>query len=302
MGPVRGDRGRAAQFSGLNVSLTPVASTRCPIGIRRVHIVVVDGMTILDFDAEQAGLIDTMYATPDVVAQRQFVLGLLDLQAGERVLDIGSGPGYLISEMGAAVGPDGAVHGLDASVAMNAIAAGRCADKPWVQIDQGDVLELPYADGTFDAAVSTQVYEYVADLPRALEELHRVLRPGGRALILDTDWDSLVWHTNDRELHRRITAAWEDHLVHPHLPKVLARLMRAAGFTVTAQRVHVLFNTELTENSFSAFDMRAVAKYVPGHHGLTEADAADWMADLQARGDADEFFYSLNRYIAIATT
>jgi len=89
--------------------------------------------------------------------------------------------------------------------------------------------------------------------------------------------------------------------LHPHLPKVLARLMRAAGFTVTAQRVHVLFNTELTENSFSAFDMRAVAKYVPGHHGLTEADAAAWLADLQARSDAGEFFYSLNRYVVMAT-
>jgi arsenite methyltransferase len=258
-------------------------------------------MTPLDFDEEQAGLIDTMYATPDVVAQRQFVLGLLDLKPGERVLDIGSGPGYLVSEMGAAVGRDGAVHGLDASGAMNAIAARRCTDKPWVQIDEGDALELPYADGTFDAAVSTQVYEYVADLPRALNELHRVLRPGGRALILDTDWDSLVWHTSDRELNRRITAAWDDHLVHPHLPKVLARLMRAAGFTVTAQQVHVLFNTELTENSFSAFDMRAVVKYVPGHHGLTEADAAAWAADLQARSDAGEFFYSLNRYAVVAT-
>src|SRR5262245_39724443 len=158
-------------------------------------------MTILDFDAEQAGLIDTMYGTPDVVAQRQFALGLLGLKSGERVLGIGSGPGYRSSGMGAAVGRDGAVHGVDASVAMNAIAAHRCADKPWVQIDEGDVLELPYADGTFDAAVSTQVYEYVADLPRALHELHRVLRPGGRALILDTDWDSLVWHTSDRELH-----------------------------------------------------------------------------------------------------
>jgi arsenite methyltransferase len=54
-------------------------------------------MTILDFDEDQAALIDTMYATPDVVAQRQFVLGLLDLKPTERVLDIGSGPGYLIS-------------------------------------------------------------------------------------------------------------------------------------------------------------------------------------------------------------
>jgi arsenite methyltransferase len=49
-------------------------------------------MTILDFDEEQAGLIDAMYATPDVVAQRQFVLGLLDLEPGECVLDIGPGP------------------------------------------------------------------------------------------------------------------------------------------------------------------------------------------------------------------
>lgn len=258
-------------------------------------------MTILDFGEERAASINTTYATPDVVAQRQFVLGLLDLKPGERVLDIGSGPGYLISEMGAAVGRDGAVQGLDGSVAMNAIAARRCADKPWVQIDEGDVLELPYADGSFDAAVSTQVYEYVADLPRALDEMHRVLRPGGRALILDTDWDSLVWHTSDRELHRRMAAAWDDHLVHPHLPKVLARLMRAAGFTVTGQRVHVLFNTELTDNSFSASSIRSIAEYVPGRHGLTEADAAAWVADLQARSDAGEYFFSLNRYVVMAT-
>src|SRR5262245_43295210 len=204
-------------------------------------------MTILEFDEERARRIERTYATPDIAAQRKFVLELLELQPGERVLDIGSGPGYLASEMGVAVGQSGEVHGLDASAAMNAIAARRSADKPWVQIDDGDALELPYADNTFDVAVSTQVYEYVADLPRALGELRRVLRPGGRALILDTDWDSLVWHTSDRELHRRIAAAWDEHLVHAHLPTVLARLLRSAGFTVTAQRVHVLFNTELND-------------------------------------------------------
>ena len=258
-------------------------------------------MAILEFDEAGAARIDKSYAKRDVAAQRAFVMELLALQPGERVLDIGSGPGYLISEMGAAVGPGGAVHGLDASAAMNSIAGRRCADKPWVQIDEGDALELPYADGTFDVAVSTQVYEYVADMPRALGEVHRVLRPGGRILILDTDWDSLVWHTADRDLHRRVAAAWDEHLVHPHLPKVLAGLMRSAGFTVTAQRVHVLFNTELDDDAFSANTMHGIAEYVQGRHGLTEADAAAWLADLKARSDAGEDFFSLNRYVVIAS-
>jgi ubiquinone/menaquinone biosynthesis C-methylase UbiE len=258
-------------------------------------------MTILEFDEDRARAIEATYATPDVVAQRKFTLDLLGLQPGDRVLDVGSGPGYLVSEMAAAVGQNGAVHGVDASSAMNAIASRRTADQPWVRIDEGDALQLPYADGTFDAAVSVQVYEYVADMPRALTELRRVLRPGGRALIVDTDWDSLVWHTHDRELHRRVTAAWDQHLVHPHLPTVLARLLRDAGFTVTAQHVHVLFNSELNDDAFSARSMRSIAEYVAGLEGVTESDVADWLADLQARNDAGEYFFSLNRYAVMAT-
>jgi arsenite methyltransferase len=258
-------------------------------------------MAILEFDEERARGIERSYATPDVVAQRRFVLDLLNLQRGERVLDIGSGPGYLVEEMAAVVGETGAVHGVDASAAMNAIAAGRTAGQPWVRIDEGDVLELPYDDDAFDVAVSAQVYEYVADMPSALAELRRVLRPGGRALILDTDWDSLVWHIKDRELHRRVAAAWDEHLVHPHLPSVLSGLLRAAGFTVTGHHVHVLFNAELTDDAFSASFMRAIAGYVPGRQGVTETDAIAWLADLQARSDAGEYFFSVNRYVVMAT-
>jgi SAM-dependent methyltransferase len=66
---------------------------------------------------------------------------------------------------------------------MNSIAAARVADHAWARIDTGDALALPYPDGTFDAAVSTQVYEYVPDVPAALAELRRVLRPGGVLLV-----------------------------------------------------------------------------------------------------------------------
>jgi arsenite methyltransferase len=245
--------------------------------------------------------IERTYASPDVAAQRGQVLSLLALQPGERVLDIGSGPGYLAVSMGEAVGPTGAVHGLDPSSAMNALAGARSAGMPWIRIDEGDALALPYPDDAFDAAVSTQVYEYVAEMPQALGELRRVLRPGGRALILDTDWDSLVWHTADRALHQRVIAVWEEHLVHPRLPRTLAGLLRRAGFTVIGQRVLVLFNSQLKENSFSASLMKTIAGFVPGRQGLTEADAAAWLADLHARSGEGDYLYSVNRYVFTAT-
>ncbi|MBO0876880.1 MAG: methyltransferase domain-containing protein [Pseudonocardia sp.] len=258
-------------------------------------------MTMLRFDEKGARRTEQTYASPDVVAQREQVLSLLASRPGERVLDVGSGPGYLLASIAEAVGPTGAVHGLDPSTAMNGLAAARNRERPWVHIDEGDAIALPYAEGTFDAAVSTQVYEYVADIAGALGELRRVVRPGGRALVLDTDWDSLVWHTADRELHRRVVAAWEEHLVHPRLPRTLGGLLRRAGFRVTEQRAHVIFNPRLTEDSFSASTMTTVARFVVGRQDLTEADAEAWLADLRARADEGDYLFSVNRYLFLAT-
>jgi arsenite methyltransferase len=258
-------------------------------------------MATLEFGEEGARQVERTYATPDVVAQRAQVLALLAPQAGERVLDIGSGPGYLAESIADAVGPTGAVHGLDPSEAMNALAKARCTSRPWVHIQDGDAVALPFPDDSFDAAVSTQVYEYVADMPRALAELRRVLRPGGRAVVLDTDWDSLVWHTEDRALHQRVVAAWEEHLVHPRLPRRLAGLLRRAGFTVPEQRVVVLFNPQLHAETYSANTMELIAEFVTGRQGLTAEDAAAWLADLRARADEGDYLFSLNRYVFLAT-
>src|SRR3990167_8372110 len=100
------------------------------------------------------------------------------------------------------------------SDAMLAMARSRCAGQPWVGFEPADATKLPFPNGAFDVAVSTQVYEYVSDTATALAELNRVLRPGGRALILDTDWDSIVWNTTDRDRMERVLAAWDEHLAH----------------------------------------------------------------------------------------
>src|SRR3954466_3710861 len=255
---------------------------------------------MLQFDENGVRHIQRLYSTPDVVQQRAEVLALLAAQPGERVLDVGSGPGYLVASLADAVGSGGAVHGLDRSEPMNALARHLLEGRPWVTIDDGDVLELPYPDGAFDAAVSTQVYEYVADVARALSQLRRVLRPGGRALVLDTDWDSVVWHAADRERHRRIMAAWDEHLVDPHLPGALPGHLRRAGFRVTERHLIPLFNPRLEQNTFSALNMEMIARFVTGRQGLTEEDVDAWTADLRERGAEDDYLFSVNRYCFLA--
>jgi arsenite methyltransferase len=256
-------------------------------------------MAELLFDEAGARLIDRTYATPDVVAQRAAVLELLAATPGERIVDVGSGTGYLLASIAEAVGPSGAAYGVDPSSAMNALAVARTAGLPWVQVHESHALALPVDDDSLDAAVSTQVYEYVPDVPAALAELRRVLRPGGRVLVLDTDWDSVVWHTADRD-HTRIMAAWEEHLVHARLPRTLAGTMRRAGFTVSGQHVIPLFNTELSADTYSANTMDYIARFVVGRHGLTAADADAWLADFRARAAEGEYFFCMNRYCVLA--
>jgi arsenite methyltransferase len=255
---------------------------------------------VLEFDDEGARKIEHTYATADMVGQRARTLELLEPRPGERVLDIGSGPGYLAAALAERVGRSGTVCAIDPSPSMNALAERRTTGLPQVTVDVGDALALPFAEGDFDAAVATQVYEYVADMPAALAELRRVLRPGGRALILDTDWDSLVWHVADRALQARVIAAWEEHLAHPRLPRVLGGLLRQAGFAVTGVHVVPLLAVGYAPDTFAAHSEGMIAAFVAGRRGLTPAEVAVWRADLAARTAAGEGFFSLNRYVFLA--
>ncbi len=228
------------------------------------------------------------------------VRAVLALKPGERVLDIGSGPGLLVSEMAAEVGTGGAVHGIDPSESMLAIARRqeRAEGSASVAFSVGDACTLPFEDEGFDAAVCTQVYEYVPEIGAALAEAHRALRKGGRLLVLDTDWDSIVWHSRDPERMRHILAAWDEHLADPYLPRRLPRLLTDAGFTVAQPAAIPVLNVGYDPNTYSAGLTGFITAFVPGRQGVTEAEAAAWKEDLVGLGE--DYFFSLNRYLFVA--
>ena len=252
------------------------------------------------FNDAMSRKVEALYRTPDVVEQRARVMQALGLAAGERVLDIGAGPGLLAWEMAEAVGPEGRVCGIDLSEPMAAMAHKRCWTQPWVEFQVADATRLPYPDRSFDAAVSTQVYEYVRDIPAALGELHRVLRPGGRGVILDTDYGSLALHTTDAARMARVLRAWDEHFVDAHLPRTLSRSLRDAGFRLRQRAAIPMFNPEFQDNTFAKGLLAMMAAFAPGRSGVSKEEAEEWLAEFQTLGAEGRFFFSLNRYLFVA--
>lgn len=253
------------------------------------------------FDEQASNILTAVYLTPDVVAQREKVLALLEPKHGERALDIGCGPGLTTEALALAVGASTEVIGIDIATPMLAIAKQRCDQYAAVKFEQADVMQLPFQGAQFDIALASQVYEYVEHVDHALRELARVVRPGGRVALVDTDWESAVWASHDDARMRRVLETWDQHIPHPRLPRSLKRRLQQAGFEQISVEIVPLLNLTYDPQTYSVGMMTLLGNFAAGRNGLTAEDIAAWQEDARAIGAEDDYFFSLNRYVFLAT-
>jgi SAM-dependent methyltransferase len=118
---------------------------------------------------------------PNAAEEKQLIFGMLAVSTEDRILDVGCGPGNYTRDL-ADVAGNGLVVGVDASEAMVAAAAQR-GGSPNIAYLRGDACALPFEDGSFDAACSVGVIHMLERPMVALEEMVRVLAPGGRLVV-----------------------------------------------------------------------------------------------------------------------
>ncbi len=245
----------------------------------------------MTFDKAAALRVEALYATPDVAATRVAAFHALDPRPGEQVADLGCGPGFMTRELALAVGPSGRVHGLDLSAPMLALARARCAGLPAVELAEADMAAMGLPNGSLDAAVALQSLEYVPGVACAVAEVARLLRPGGRAVVLDTDFGSVVWHGRDQARVDRILVAYDAHIAHQSLPRVLGRLATEVGLAVVRREVVPILNASLHPNTYAHGLALFIRDFVVGSGRVLAEEADGWLAECAALDAAGEFFH-----------
>ena len=249
------------------------------------------------FAGDRNAIVERAYGTPDVARSRQAMVAALAIRPGEAIIEIGSGPGYMTVDMAAATGPAGRLHALDISADMVARTRARCggAGLANVTFGVGDMAALPTESDAYDVAAVGQVLEYMIEPAAGMAEIFRVLKPGGRAAILDIDWGTLIWHAEDAGRLARVVEAAQGFRPDPYVARRIPALAAAVGLRLLAADALVTVNTTFGEDTLSRWMFELMRLSGPETGAISDADADAAYLEFQRLSDTGAYYFSINR-------
>ncbi|RDG33968.1 methyltransferase domain-containing protein [Streptomyces corynorhini] len=187
------------------------------------------------------GALDSQASSAGVRRLRAWAHDALAARPGERAVDIGAGTGSETLTLASAVAPHGRALGVEPHPGLRAVAERRAREAGdavrfvaggAVRFVAGDALALPVADAEADVVWCERVFQHLAEPERAAAEIARVLRPGGRVALLDTDWATSILYPGEPEVVAALTGGALTAAANPYAGRKLAGQLAAAGLEI----------------------------------------------------------------------
>ena len=249
-----------------------------------------DSASLDDREArEHAARLELRAGAESEIAVRNEYIGLLNIVPGQHVLDVGCGTGAATRALAKRVAPAGRVTGIDPSAALLKITR-ELLDKEslgnLIDLREGDCRELPFADASFDIVFAATTLSHVPDPARALGEMVRVTRPGGRIGVFDVDGDLTLFAHPDHELTRRIIASYSDQgWVNGWLMRSLPGMLTRSGIVDVKTKAFMPLETAGYYATRAERSAEAAAKA----GAITEEEKKGWLTTLKEEISAKRF-------------
>ncbi|MBB6097544.1 ubiquinone/menaquinone biosynthesis C-methylase UbiE [Deinobacterium chartae] len=235
------------------------------------------------------------FVAKQIMPLKRRSLEVLRLAPGDTALDVGCGPGIDTLALAREVGPGGQVLGIDASEAA-VQQANRAAEQQgcsaWTRHRVGRAEQLPCADASVDAARAERLLQHLSDPAAAIAELRRVLRPGGRVALIDTDYASCSLNTRRPELQRRILEGFGQMFASPSAARRMPGWLDTDGWHDVQLEVHA-FGTRSFEVARTALHLEELAAQAARSGTASSEEAQAWLQDLEEQARQRHFFASV---------